>query len=803
VVFLLGDWFEKAKKDYIPGKFGYKQIAKKYGIPLSTVKSRFQKQKHQPSISDKQQVKSFDEMVSEQKTRIQQQNQQRIISETITREAHRDIIADKMISAIQVAPVREIKPIHFNLNKSYKEIEVVLMLSDIQAGTYISREATGGLNEYNKDILEQQFKLLLQAIVSIITKQKLITPIKKLNIHALGDMVEGMGIFEGQAQHTDQDLYNQMFNLAELLVWFIQELLYLFDEIEFSGVGGNHGRVGKKGENPHFVNWDVYLYKYIAARLQGYEQVKFNIPLSWWYLDTIQGWNFLLLHGDDIKCFLPGSSVTMSNWTTKNIEDIEPGECVLTHNGEAKKVIETHKYPHSGKVIVIEAETLPDYTWKVTPNHEVPVVFASQLYCPHDRYFARAKRTCGFLTCGNELKKPEIQWVPAGHVSVGDYLVVPRPYTSETISVVKTDKYMQRKRSAHYHEMQIPEEIQVSNDLGLILGQYVSDGSTTANTLEIAFFEEEQQFWNDFGEAVKKVFNKESKLVSRNDMTVRAQRVQVYSGQISSLIAGLGGKGATTKTLHEDVLKWPVNALKWFLIGYLRGDGHTARNEYFRSHKVQAVTHCPNLGWQIFWIARKCGYNPSIKIKSRSGRKHAIVTFYGEDARDLGPLTQRNYISEDESVSQIKKSSLIDFGDYTLVRVDGTWQEMYEGSKYDLTIEGTHTYTVNGAGVHNSWNGLPYYGIDRADARWTKLLNSKNMHYTYLELGHFHAPTELPSVDGEKIINGCWPGGSIFALKSLVTSGRPMQKMFAVHPEKGKIWNYPIWLDFFEDLENE
>ena len=114
-------------------------------------------------------------------------------------------------------------------------------------------------------------------------------------------MVEGMGIFEGQAQHTDQDLYNQMFNLAELLVWFIQELLYLFDEIEFSGVGGNHGRVGKKGENPHFVNWDVYLYKYIAARLQGYEQVKFNIPLSWWYLDTIQGWNFLLLHGDDIK----------------------------------------------------------------------------------------------------------------------------------------------------------------------------------------------------------------------------------------------------------------------------------------------------------------------------------------------------------------------------------------------------------------------------------------------------------------------------------------------------------------------
>jgi hypothetical protein len=204
-----------------------------------------------------------------------------------------------------------------------------------------------------------------------------------------------MGIFEGQAQHTDQDLYNQVFKLADLVCKLLVELLYLFDKIEFTGIGGNHGRVGKKGENPHFVNWDVYLYKYIEAKLQNYKQIKFNIPLSWWYLDTIQGWNFLLLHGDDIK----------------------------------------------------------------------------------------------------------------------------------------------------------------------------------------------------------------------------------------------------------------------------------------------------------------------------------------------------------------------------------------------------------------AWNGLPYYGIDRADAKWTQLLGSKGMQYTYMELGHFHAATELPRVAGEKIINGCWPGGSIFALKALVTSGRPRQNLFAVHPERGKTWSYPIWLD--------
>lgn len=35
------DWFNKAKQDYIPGVFGYRQIAKKYGLSPKTVSSRF------------------------------------------------------------------------------------------------------------------------------------------------------------------------------------------------------------------------------------------------------------------------------------------------------------------------------------------------------------------------------------------------------------------------------------------------------------------------------------------------------------------------------------------------------------------------------------------------------------------------------------------------------------------------------------------------------------------------------------------------------------------------------------------
>jgi hypothetical protein len=244
-----------------------------------------------------------DKPIQEAKDKILAENDKRLCERLIRERAQKDIIADKMVSAIKALPKLDIQPLKINLKPSAAEEEIVLMLSDIQAGTYISKEATGGLNEYSWDTLEQQFKNLLSAMVSIIGRHKKIAPIRKLNIHMLGDMIEGMDIFIGQAQHVDQDLYNQMFKLAELICWLVVELLHLFEEIEISAIGGNHGRVGKKGENPHYVNWDVYLYKYCEARTQNYDRIKWNIPLSWWYLDKIQGFNFLLLHGDDIKAW--------------------------------------------------------------------------------------------------------------------------------------------------------------------------------------------------------------------------------------------------------------------------------------------------------------------------------------------------------------------------------------------------------------------------------------------------------------------------------------------------------------------
>ena len=314
-------WYDEAKRlkreSELTNREIFDLIGEKYGLSPRYVKKKYyEKNKKKAKAANV----TADELVSTEKEKAVRQNEKRILSQLVKEQAARDIIAEKMVSAIEVLPPLKIQPISIPTTPSYREEEVVLMLSDIQAGTKIDLAATGGLNEYNWSILEEQFQILLKSMISIITRMKRFCPIKTLNIAMLGDMVEGMGIFVGQAQHVDQDLYNQMFKLADLLCWFICELLYLFDEIKVTCIGGNHGRIGKKGENPHFVNHDVYLYKYIEAKLQNQRQIKFDIPLSWWKVIEIQGYKFLLLHGDDIKSWngLPyyGIDRADARWTT-------------------------------------------------------------------------------------------------------------------------------------------------------------------------------------------------------------------------------------------------------------------------------------------------------------------------------------------------------------------------------------------------------------------------------------------------------------------------------------------------------
>lgn len=110
-------------------------------------------------------------------------------------------------------------------------------------------------------------------------------------------------------------------------------------------------------------------------------------------------------------------------------------------------------------------------------------------------------------------------------------------------------------------------------------------------------------------------------------------------------------------------------------------------------------------------------------------------------------------------------------------------------------------YEINGWGFNlqhgddiKSWNGIPWYGIERKTRRMVALQASLGRKISYFGMGHFHALGTQADLKGETIINGAWIGTSAYSYESFSGYREPMQLIHGVHPEHGVSWRLPVKL---------
>ena len=246
-------------------------------------------------------AKPFHDKVEEEKGAMKLRKQKDEELEAVKKKAIADIIIESVKEELKAVPYFPPKLIEVQRNANYSEETIVLMISDIQAGTYISKEATGGLNEYNWGVLEKQFDMLYRGLEEIVLRHKMVAPIENLHIHLIGDIVEGWDIFRGQVHNIDRDIGRQLVGVTKLIVTFLIKCRALFKHIHVVGVPGNHGRIGRKGENPYYVNYDFIVYEFVQEFLANFPEFTWQSNESWFQLDQIYGYKFLLFHGDDIR----------------------------------------------------------------------------------------------------------------------------------------------------------------------------------------------------------------------------------------------------------------------------------------------------------------------------------------------------------------------------------------------------------------------------------------------------------------------------------------------------------------------
>jgi len=282
---------ELRAKDMSCGK-----IAKELGILTTTVESHFRR------IQETAEIKppTTEETIHEQANFELNRSEIKIDKAAIKRAAGNKIVIDQLIHCSRIVKPFPIKRLKIpDLNGRSKNTTPILMLSDIHTGTFLKSESTGGLNYYSKEKLSKQMNNLRNALVTISIKQLAEYPL--LKIHSLGDLLEGINIFKGQAFQIDMHLKEQYYYIAELMSTLLIELLQLYKEIEISCVPGNHGRIGMKGDYPVEDNFEYFWYRHMEQKMQNYPRIKWNISETWWMLDKTYDKTSLIFHGDGIR----------------------------------------------------------------------------------------------------------------------------------------------------------------------------------------------------------------------------------------------------------------------------------------------------------------------------------------------------------------------------------------------------------------------------------------------------------------------------------------------------------------------
>lgn len=110
-----------------------------------------------------------------------------------------------------------------------------------------------------------------------------------------------------------------------------------------------------------------------------------------------------------------------------------------------------------------------------------------------------------------------------------------------------------------------------------------------------------------------------------------------------------------------------------------------------------------------------------------------------------------------------------------------------------LDIEG-HGFAVSHGDDVRSWNGIPWYGIERKTRRWAALNAAVDRKIKYYCFGHFHNAATQAALNGEMILNGAWVACDPYAFNSLTTFTEPSQWIHGVHHQHGVSWRLNVKL---------
>lgn len=241
------------------------------------------------------------EKVAETKAKLVLDAERRELKAMREDEARFQLLMDTLRAEMAQMPPFEVPSAPAPTALLHNEEAAVLVISDVHVGKWVNPDEVGDSFGYSVPAFAERVERLKSALIEIIDIHRRSIPIKTLYVLMLGDLVDGSDMRPGQKLRVDQTVGRQTLVFAREFVPFLASTAQMFDDVRVIVVGGNHGRVGKPGENMPWDNFDVLAGFFLQTALQLVPNISVHVSQKPYEIARIGGLEVYMAHGESIR----------------------------------------------------------------------------------------------------------------------------------------------------------------------------------------------------------------------------------------------------------------------------------------------------------------------------------------------------------------------------------------------------------------------------------------------------------------------------------------------------------------------
>ncbi len=453
----------------------------------------------------------------------------------------------------------------------------------------------------------------------------------------------------------------------------------------------------------------------------------------------------ICVHGDSL--------IVMADNTVRPVREVNIGQQVITHTGQAQPVTKIYRRFYQGPMIALNIGGCPDKL-RVTPNHE----FLAVTFDVPEK--TREKNGAKYFYSKHKYNTG-LRWVRADELKAQDVLAIPRQqykvearifdlaraiphYHADDTSVwankpsrnfnVETShelaarfgttarvigSIVTRKRRVmdelgsqinsyldeigyvrYMQPVKLHRFIPLDADLMRLIGYYMAEGYNVgkANNRQarFAFGAHERDYVEDVCRLVDSIFGYRG--TTSHETPRHALEARINNHAIAKFFEAITPAGARNKRLPGFLLNQTRECLRQLLIGALRGDGCLRNPRLISYHTVS-----PNLAYQIAEIFSRLGYLPSIQSyqnKREDWSTNYTVSISGAQCARFAEEFPE--LGLEFPASLTAKQDYFADENYIYVPILSTEiEEDQELEVFNLEVAEDHTYIANRVAVHN------------------------------------------------------------------------------------------------------